>query len=266
MNALSLGDLQARFWQAIAATPGALHAAPELVDLVLPSAQLEPEARLAIYADMYWWRILDVLREDFARTADALGEAAFEELARRYLGSRPSRDPSIARVGEALPRFLARHLPAGAPAFAPDLARLEWARVEACTAPDAEPLRLDDLRAVAPEAWPELRLEAVPSLAVLELGWPVHRLLGPTPAGDLAAQPTVARVWRSAHRVLHATVDPLERGALRRLQAGSSFARIAAFCRDAEEAAALLARWLEDGLVVRSAQPSRRRSPARSRV
>lgn len=255
MDPLSLRELQARFWQAIAGAPGEVQAAPELVELIPPSAHLDPTERLAIYADMYWHRILDVLRQDFARTVEALGEAVFEGLAREYLRSRPSRDPSIARVGEAFADFLARRLPPEAPPFAADLARLEWARVEAFDAPDAEPLRLDDLRGLPAEAWSDLRLGAVPSLTVLALAWPVHRLLDAGSHGGLEAEPTVVRVWRSGYLVFHATVDPIERAALRRLRARPRFAAIAGACESPGEAAALLARWLEDGLVVRASRP-----------
>lgn len=247
MDEPSLRELQAGFWQAIASAPGEPRAAPSLLRVVAPSARLEPRERLAIYARMYWGRILEVLRDDFARTADAVGEETFVRLARAYLSAHPSRHPSIARVGEAFADFLAGA--PGLPPFAADLARLEWARLECFTAPAGEVLRLAELRALPPASFPDLHLTSVPSLAVLELGWSVQRMLEDRGEERLRRERTVLRVWRRGDLVFHATVDAGERTALELLRRGATFAAIAACCRDAGEAAALLARWLEDEIV-----------------
>lgn len=250
MDAPSLRELQGLFWEAIADVPGESHPAPALLR-VIGGGALAPDARVAIYADMYWARILDVLRGDFATTCRLLGDATFERLARAYLAARPSRHPSIARVGERLPAFLARQ--PSLPPQAADLARLEWAREVAFTAAAAEPLRLGELATLPAEEWPELRLTAVPSLEVVELRWPVQRLLDAPLADDLpevTAEPTTVRVWRRGETVFHATVEATERAPLAFLRAGATFGAIGEACADAPQAAAVLARWLEDELVV----------------
>jgi len=251
-DALSLRELQAGFWDAIASAPGELRAAPELLRLVVPSARLEPADRLAIYADMYWHRILDVLAQDFARTAEVLGAAEFADVARAYLRCRPSREPSIARIGEAFAAFLEASPPAGAVPFAAALARLEWARVAAFDTPDAEPLALEHLLELPADDWPALRLEAVPSLSLHAFAWPVQRLLDPALDGVLEEAPTTVRVWRCGWLVCHASVDATELPALHLLLAGTTFAEMSELCAEPEVAAALLARWLEDGIVVRA--------------
>jgi hypothetical protein len=248
----SLRELQARFWEAIVKSPGEVDAAPQLLALVPATVHLDPSGRLAIYAEMYWHRILDVLREDFSRTAETLGDGAFTAVARHYLELTPSRSPSIARVGAGFARFLAEHPPAGAPPFAADLARLEWARIEAFAAPDAEALRLSDLRDLPAEEWQHLRLRTVPSLSVHVFDWPVHRLLADSLRGTITAEPTVVRVWRMGALVFQASMDATERAALRRARSRSTFAGVGEVCRDAALAAALLARWLEDGIVARN--------------
>lgn len=249
MLAPSLRELQALFWNAIASEPGAARPSPWLTQWVRAGAQLAPEECVGIYAEMYWARIRDVLHGDFTRTASLLGEERFDTVARAYLCARPSRHPSIARVGEALPDFIAECPPADVPPFAADLARLEWARVEAFTAGDAEPLRLCDLERVPADAWPALPLRAVPSLTVLELGWPVQRFFAELGCEAQSPEPTVLRVWRRECLVFHSTVDEMEQAALRQLVAGASFASIAEVCADPQDAAALLARWLEDGII-----------------
>lgn len=249
MQAPSLPELQALFWDAIASAPGEARPSSWLCHWIHPGETLDPAQRVGIYADMYWARIRDVLRGDFARTAEVLGDQRFDELARGYVARRPSRDPSIARVGEAFADHLAAHLPAEAPPYVPDLARLEWARVAAFTAADATPLRLDDLQRMAADALPDLHLRPVPSLTLLELGWPVQRLLAEAAPDAIAPAPTLLRVWRHELLVFHATVDAVERPALLGLLRGATFEEIAETCADASDAAGLLARWLEDGLI-----------------
>lgn len=250
MSAPALRDLQTLFWDAIATAPGCVRAAPALLQVVAGDARLAPQERLAIYAGMYWSRILDVLRQDFARTAELLDEDVFTASARAYIAARPSRHPSIARVGEAFADFLSRR--PGIPPVACDLARLEWAQIAAFDAADAAPLRLADLAALPVAQWAKLRLTTVPSLALLELRWPVQDLLVPGAAPPDAPAPSVLRVWRRGHRVFHATVDATEAAALGLVRAGASFGEIAEQCGDAAEAAALLARWLEDELLARA--------------
>jgi hypothetical protein len=249
MDAMSLRELQEGFWHAIASAPGELSASAELVRLVVPGERLDAAGRLGVYAGMYWHRILDVLAGDFACTARLAGDDAFVALAREYLRLRPSREPSIARVGEAFADFLATHSVAGAPPYLAAVARLEWARVAAFDAPDATPLRLADLADLPPEEWPDLALAPVPSLAVHDFAWPVARALAPDFAGELPDEATTVRVWRSGWIVYHATVDATERAALRLLEGGATFAQIGEACVEPEVAAALLARWLEDGIV-----------------
>lgn len=251
MDAMSLRELQEGFWHAIASAPGELRASPELVRLVVPGERLDAAGRLDVYADMYWHRILDVLAEDFACTARLAGDEAFVALAREYLRCRPSREPSIARVGEAFAAFLETHSVAGAPRYLAGVARLEWARVAAFDARDATPLTLPDLADLPPEDWPELALAPVPSLAVHDFAWPVERALAADFAGELPDEATTVRVWRSGWLVYHATVDATERAALELLERRATFAEIGEACAEPEVAASLLARWLEDGIVLR---------------
>jgi hypothetical protein len=253
VQAPSLPELQALFWDAIASAPGEARLSPRLCHWIRPGETLDPAQRVGIYADMYWTRLRDVLRGDFARTAEMLGEERFDEIARGYLAERPSRDPSIARAGEAFADHLAAYLPADAPPFVPDLARLEWARVEAFTAADAVPLRLEDLQQLSADELPEIELRAVPSSTLLELGWPVQRLLAESAPCTIAPAPTLLRVWRRDFLVFHASVDAVERPALLQLVRGATFEEIAATCAEPADAAALLARWLEDGLIANGA-------------
>ena len=255
---LPLRELQLRFTAALA--PAAA-TDPALLALVSARGALAPAQRLAIYADMYRARLVDVLREDFPRTLAHLGDDAFRALADRYLTQHPSTHPSVRYVGGRFADFVAGQTTV--PPWLADLARLEWARVEVFDAPDAEPLRLADLKSVPPADWPALRLRPIPACRVVESAWPIHELWT---AGDVDfGQPlpdgprsSAVRVWREGFSVSHTAMGERERRALVLLQRGEPFARLCAVLEDdldpeaaAREVGSLLMRWLEDELLAR---------------
>jgi hypothetical protein len=252
----SLRELQGLFWRSIAGPPHGLGLAPALLEVAEPSATLDPAARLRVYADAYFWRLRDVLAEDFPRVAAILGPERFEDLVREYLRGHPSEHPSVRYLGHDLAAVVAQH--ADLPPYLADLGRLEWARLEVFDAFDCEPLTADALRAVRSEDWPQLRFAPIPALAVLRADWPVHEVWGGTDAASLASAPTVIRVWRAQdYRVYHAPMDARDAEALDRLMAGEPFEIVCTAFDDlpplegAQRATALLARWLEDGIIAR---------------
>jgi hypothetical protein len=209
--------------------------------------------RLRVYADAYFWRLHDVLAEDFPRVAAMLGAERFEDVVRDHLRHHPSTHPSVHHLGRDLAASIAQR--ADVPSYLADLARLEWARREVFDAPDCEPLTPDALRAVAPADWPHLRFTPIPAVTMLRADWSVHEVWGAT---DAVSAPTTTRirVWRSQdYRVYHAPMDTNDAEALDRLIAGEPFGVICTAFDDltpfegAQRATALLARWLEDGII-----------------
>jgi hypothetical protein len=269
---LPLRDLQRRFLAALTpetagGEPGPRRPPldPALLAVVDGGGSLTPADRLAIYADMYRTRLVDVLREDFPRVCAVAGDAAFQALACRYLVRHPSTHPSVRHAGSRFAGFLAAEAEPDLP-FLADLARLEWARVEVFDAPDATPLQLADLHALPPRDWPSLRFAVVPACRIIEAAWPVHDIwAGAAPeealrAGSpVAVEPaaTVVRVWREGWSVSHAAMGETEQRALSLLGRGEPFAALCAAVDDLDEDAAavemgrLLLRWLEDGLLAR---------------
>jgi hypothetical protein len=235
----ALRDVQAAFWRSLAGAPD-----PALLGVVRDGGPLGAAERVGIYAGMYLWRLVDALAEDFPKLAATLGADAFADVVRAYLALHPSTAPSIRHVGRALPGFVAGR----EPAWLADLARLEWTRLDVFDAPDAEPLRLDELRAIPAERWPDLRFAAVPGFARLVTGWPVHELWTDAPP-PLAPRPTALRVWRDGFLVYQAAMEPTEDAALAALVAGEPFGAVCEAVADPPAAAALLLRWIEDGIV-----------------
>jgi hypothetical protein len=112
----SLAEIQERFYALVTAPEGVGKAlverglAPEdLARMVVGDARLGAVARLDVYANMYFFRILDVLREAYPKLTAAVGDSAFHDLITDYLLACPPAHPSVAHAGDRLPQFLSTH-------------------------------------------------------------------------------------------------------------------------------------------------------------
>ena len=91
--------------------------------------------------------MLDALAEDFPALRAVVGSSAFEEMSIAYLTAHPSRSFSMRNLGSKLPEWLAAH-PQWAgrrQRLAFDVARIEWAFVEAFDNAERTPLTLDQI-------------------------------------------------------------------------------------------------------------------------
>jgi hypothetical protein len=114
---------------------------------IAPNGRLSAFERLEIYNRQYWFRILGALAEDFPALRAVLGEDAFQAFSVAYLARHPSRSFTLRNLGSMLPAWLAAN-----PNFAGrrsrlalDVARIEWACVEAFDSGEATPLTLDQI-------------------------------------------------------------------------------------------------------------------------
>ncbi|HZC45344.1 MAG TPA: DNA-binding domain-containing protein [Candidatus Acidoferrum sp.] len=230
--------------------------------IVLGDERLSAEARVDIYANMYFYRILDSLKEDFPATLAVLGDDNFHNLVTGYLIEYPPTEPSLYYCGRHLAAFLRDHpLRAGAP-FVADLARLERASVEVFHGPDADALEPDAMQAVAPAEWPALKLHIQPSAQILALDWRVSELLRAVEDDRewKPAEPGAVKVlvWRRDTRVFYRDLDDAEADALEAVSSGATFAEICdvAATDDAVDDPVdainrMLARWISDRLLIR---------------
>ena len=264
---MKLTEVEARFYELVTARASVAATVAEhgpkartaVEEMVAGDARLPALARLEIYADMYFVRIHDVLADEYAKTAAALGKAAFHELVLDYLDACRPRDPSMREVGARLPAFLEAHGMAAERPWLVELARLERARLEMVDGADAEALTLEALRALPPDRFAPLRLRLVPSHALFATRFDIVSLWrSDDPASAVPEKSVTALlVWRRELEVLHRVVDGEEADWLRRLEAGDI--RFEELCdglgrgRTDEVAAArafeLVGRWASDGLL-----------------
>lgn len=105
----------------------------EAAAFIKPNARLTSFERLEIYNRQYWFRIISAFSEDFPALAAVIGEASFDRLTRAYLADCPSRSFTLRNLGSRLEGWLREHPERLGKKFdvAMDVARLEWAYVEA---------------------------------------------------------------------------------------------------------------------------------------
>ena len=159
----------------------------ELESIVEPSRARTSVQRLDVYANAYYARLLECMRELFPALAHALGQELFDAFACEYLQAYPSTSYTLARLADRFVDHLQQTRPvdvtnaaAGEDAadFFIDLARLEQAIDQVFDGPgieDERPLDPQALLALSPDQWVESRLACAPCLRLLEFKFPVNR-------------------------------------------------------------------------------------------
>lgn len=217
--------------------------------------------RLGIYAIAYRVRLQDALAHNFPMLQLALGVERFGEVAAGYLETHPSRHMSVRAFGAKLSEWLHAHQPSE-PWFA-ELAGFEWALADAFDAPDQTAINIETLAALDPARWPDLRLNFAAAVQRLTLATNAAELYAQASREELASegritvQPSEWLIWRDALTARYRSIDEVEATALDALRSGSTFAQMCEELFDRYEsesvpmqAAALLKRWIADGLIV----------------
>lgn len=252
----TLRDLQRVFADAVRG-----HGSIEALERQLRVAPDRARGRVAVYADAYVSRLGDVVADDYPKVAVVLGPR-FAATVRDYVRLHPSDHPSLRHFGRHFPAFLGTAGPPDVPPWLADLARLEWARIEAFDAADHPTLSFEQVQSLPSDAWPDLRLKPVASFRTLELAWNVTDVWlaldeqRPTPA--IESELTLVAVWRAGFAVRHRCCASPEARAVARLVASAPFAAICEAFADsscvgiddaAERAFLALRQWLADGWV-----------------
>jgi hypothetical protein len=114
--------------------------------------------------------------EDFPGLRAVLGDRRFEAMSKAYLVDCPSRSFTLRNLGGRLEGWLRKHSKWAGPKqeLAVDIARLEWADIEAFDGKAEPALRPQDLRT---DAGVKLKLKLQPYVRLLDLKYPVDDLL-----------------------------------------------------------------------------------------
>ena len=247
----------------------ALFAQQRELQAAICDASAPGTAGLAIYREAYTARLIAALRDNYLVLHRAMGDEAFDALARAYLAAHPSPHRSIRWFGDRLAEFMAAGTLDEPPHPAlTDLARMDWALRAAFDVPDDVPLDAAALRAFLPEQWPSLVFRLQRCAQVLPLEWAIEpawralRAHDPESGEDAPELPEPQAsahqllIWRQGLETRWRALEPDEAALLGAVAAGHSFEAIcslaAEHAADEDPAAVvvgLLQRWLADGLL-----------------
>ena len=143
---------------------------------IKPNDRLTSFERLEIYNRQYWFRVLSSMIEDFPGLRAVLGDKKFEAMSKAYLVDCPSQSFTLRNLGARLEAWLRKHPKWAGPkqSLAVDIARLEWADIEAFDGKAEPALRPEELPA---EAGAKLKLKLQPYVRLLDLHYHVDDLL-----------------------------------------------------------------------------------------
>jgi hypothetical protein len=224
---------------------------------------LDARRRMTVYAESYFWRLAEVLRDQYRVLAWLLGGPRFHDFVTDFVWQRPSRSPDVRRFGAELPGFLAEHPLEATHGGLAELARVERAIVDAIDVPDEPRVGRAELQALPVERWPALRLATAAYVQVLTTRRSYPRAFAAWQAEEPSPEPIPplpedgpfhVLVWRKQLEVFHRAIEPAAAAALRVAQAGGTFEAICDAALgvdpglDPGAIVGWLGRWLDDRL------------------
>ena len=116
-----------------------------------------------VYRNAYVARLAEILGDDYEQVHAYLGDEGFARLVKSYIDANPSDRRSARWFGRHLPAFAAETAPFSNHREVSEIAALEKALSDAFDGPNAEPLSMDQLAALAVEDWPRLTFQPHPT-------------------------------------------------------------------------------------------------------
>lgn len=179
----SLAELQSGFARALR-DPAA--PAPRELDT---GAGCGSSRRFDVYRNNMVVSLVDALRSTFPVVHRLVGEDYFTAVAREYVAQQPPDSPVLLYYGATFGDFLDSFPSAAGVPYLGDVARLEWARIRALHAADAEPASIDALAGVDQAKLESITFTLHSSLSLIRSRWPVVSLwtacLNPDHSGDV---------------------------------------------------------------------------------
>lgn len=143
--------------------------------LVGPDGKTAPK-RFNVYRNNVVASLSEALEQSFPAVGRLLGEDYFKALARAFVAEHPPSSPVLMWYGADFGDFIERFPPLAAYPYLADVARIEWAWLEAYHSADALPLDPAEIGAVAPDKIGNIRFVKHPASCVFRSEWPIWDL------------------------------------------------------------------------------------------
>lgn len=256
-NLKSTQLLLAKLIQAPSGVADALKKNPQKLPIV-GNEKLSPIDRLDIYANMYFFRIRDALKEDFPKVLEIVGEENFHNLVTGYLLKYPSKHWSLRYVGQHFANYLKAKRISSRSSFLSDLAKFEWALIDVFDGLQVKALSREELLALGEKKIQKQKLKSIPSLSVIKSLWPLDEIFSDS-TETKNIQPRKYQyflIWRQGLKVLYRKSDGLELKFLNLLSQGTSIANLChqikirqSMTKSAQQVFEYLNKWLAEEIL-----------------
>ncbi|MGV3510712.1 MAG: putative DNA-binding domain-containing protein [Novosphingobium sp.] len=204
--------------------------------------------RFNVYRNNYLITLRNALRSTFPVVERLVGEEFFAALAHAFAERLPPQSPIMARYGDVFPGFLESFAALSEFPYLADVARIEYARVQAYHAADAANFAIDSEAAANAALEHPVRLH--PSVSIIASAYPAHSIWQAQVDQDdksPAWQAETVVVWRHGmfDLVEAIPVGALEQDLLAQIANVRSVAELLADCADQQAATLLITKFLE---------------------
>ena len=181
---------------------GILAGDDDILAEVKDSAKEKRQTLFGVYRNAYVARLAEIVGEDYEQLHAYIGDQAFAKLVAAYIAAHPSDQRSARWFGRHLPAFVREASTYAKNPEIAELAELEKALADAFDGPDAEPLRVEALASIPPEAWPKLVFKPHPTAIRLSFRtnaadiWSALKSETAPPKPEHLLEPQAIVVWR----------------------------------------------------------------------
>ncbi|CDZ77520.1 hypothetical protein BN59_01803 [Legionella massiliensis] len=246
-----LFKLQSQFQNYLLTNQADIHKA------IVATENVTVEKRLSIYSDAYHFRLIDSLGSNFPILMNYLGFDAFSSLAGDYIDKFPSPYRSIRWYGDTFAEYLRET----SEPYLAELAEFEWKMTLTFDAADDKALEIEEMAAIPPESWPNLRFVPHASLQLMRFNWNVVAIWEALsneqePSPPQSGDSRLWALWRRDYINRFYSLNSDEAWALDALVNGATFGELCeGLCEwhDEQEvgmlSASFLKSWIQSGLI-----------------
>ncbi len=144
--------------------------------IVGPDRQPSPR-RFLVYRNNVASSLVDAMAANFPTIEKLVGEKFFRAMAGYFVRTQPPEVPMLFRYGDKFATFLEGFEPAATLPYLPDVARVEFAWLQAYHAADDAILDPLKLQGVDPDAMVRLVFDTHPATYLLQSDWPVVSII-----------------------------------------------------------------------------------------
>lgn len=151
----------------------------------------DPAIRFAVYRNNVVVSLIDALADSFPVAQMLVGEPFFRAMAREFAYQHPPRSPVLANYGAVFPEFIGNFPPAASLPYLADVARLEYAYIQAYHAADVAVLAASQFAQALsePDSLYRLHLRLLPSAVLLRSPYAMFSLWAAHQASEVTNLP-----------------------------------------------------------------------------